>query len=114
MGLLVAAHEDRDVRLAIFRVPALLVEPRDGYVAQRAVFVEGTEGGAAIDALVFVDFGPPEALAVVDADMHLGALARVLDAHAEVDRSWNQPEAFGEERPDHAIAVDGLLEREPG
>src|SRR5882724_2113364 len=103
MRLLVAAHDDRHVARAIFRVPAVLVEPRDGDVAQLAVLVEGSEGGAPIDALVFVDFGPPQALAVVDADVHLGALARVLDAHAEVDRSWNQSEAFGEERPDHAI-----------
>ena len=92
----------------------VLVEPREAHLAQLAAFGERTEGRAAIDALVLVDFGASVTLAVVDAHVDVGAARCGPDARAEVGGSRNQPQAFREQRPEHTVAVEGLLEGEPG
>ncbi len=92
----------------------VLVEPGDAYLAQLAFLIEGAEGRAPIDALVFVDFGASLPLAVVDAHMNFGAFADGLDAHSEIGDSGNQSQTFREEWRDHTVAVDRLLKSEPG
>src|SRR6185436_12599162 len=68
---LVGAHGDGHVAWTVSRVPAVLVEPRQGHLAQLAVFGEWLEGRAAIDALVLVDFSASLTLAVIHTDVDI-------------------------------------------
>ena len=72
------------------------------------------ERRAAVDALVLVDLGASLTLAVVHADVDIGAGTVALTLTPRSVAARNQSEAFREERPDHAIAIDRFLEGEPG
>src|SRR5207244_10541664 len=114
IGVLEAPHHDAEIAWTVRGVPSFVVEAGQTEPVGDPAAGKRPQRQPGLRALELVGVGLRVAFAVVDTGLDVDELAdRREQADAEVRRPGDEPLAFGEYLPLHAVTVDAFLEVEP-